>query len=166
MKTLKPGGRAAIVIKNTFLSNTDNAAIALRKELLQNHNLHTVLDCPAKTFLGAGVKTVVLFFTKGEPTQKIWYYQLDPGRSLGKTNPLNDNDLKEFLDLQKGFVDTEKSWSINVADIDQASFDLQVKNINKVEESKLRKPDEIISEIIFLDKESERILAGIGALIK
>ena len=82
MKVLKPGGRAAIVIKNTFLSNTDNASVALRKELLENHNLHTVLDCPGKTFLGAGVKTVVLFFTKGEPTQKIWYYQLDPGRSL------------------------------------------------------------------------------------
>ncbi len=71
IKSLKAGGRAAIVIKNTFLSNADNAAIALRKELLENCNLHTVLDCPAKTFLGAGVKTVVLFFTKGEPTQKI-----------------------------------------------------------------------------------------------
>ena len=56
IKSLKAGGRAAIVIKNTFLSNTDNAAIALRKELLENCNLHTVLDCPAKTFLGAGVK--------------------------------------------------------------------------------------------------------------
>ena len=96
IKSLKPGGRAAVVIKNTFLSNTDNAAIALRKELLENCNLHTVLDCPAKTFLGAGVKTVVLFFVKGEATQNTWFYQLDPGRSLGKTNPLNDNDLKEF----------------------------------------------------------------------
>jgi len=67
IKMLKPGGRAAIVIKNTFLSNTDNAAIKLRKELLENCNLHTVLDCPGGTFLGAGVKTVVLFFTKGEP---------------------------------------------------------------------------------------------------
>ncbi len=101
MKSLKPGGRAAIVIKNTFLSNTDNAAVALRKELLETCNLHTVLDCPAKTFLGAGVKTVVLFFTKGEPTQKTWFYQLDPGRSLGKTNPLNDDDLKEFVELKK-----------------------------------------------------------------
>src|SRR5690606_20124117 len=54
IKTLKPGGRAAIVIKNTFLTNSDNAAVALRKELLEFCNLHTVLDCPAKTFLGAG----------------------------------------------------------------------------------------------------------------
>ena len=48
-------------------------------------------------FQGAGVKTVVLFFDKGAPTRKIWYYQLDPGRSLGKTSPLNDADLAEFV---------------------------------------------------------------------
>ena len=165
IKTLKPGGRAAIVIKNTFLSNTDNAAIALRKELLQNHNLHTVLDCPAKTFLGAGVKTVVLFFTKGEPTQKVWYYQLDPGRSLGKTNPLNDNDLKEFVELQKGFKDSDKSWSLNVADLDQATWDLSVKNPNAKEDVALREPKDIIAEIIALDKESEAILAKVQELV-
>lgn len=165
MKMLKPGGRAAVVIKNTFLSNTDNAAIALRMELLQNHNLHTVLDCPAKTFLGAGVKTVVLFFTKGEPTQKVWYYQLDPGRSLGKTNPLNDNDLQEFLELQKEFDDSEKSWSLNVADLDQTTWDLSVKNPNAKEEAELREPKEIIAEIIELDRESEAILAKIQELV-
>ena len=163
MKVLKPGGRAAVVIKNTFLSNSD--AMPLRKELLQNHNLHTVLDCPAKTFLGAGVKTVVLFFTKGEPTQKIWYYQLDPGRSLGKTNPLNDKDLAEFVDLQQGFKDSEKSWSLNVAEIDQDTWDLSVKNPNAKQEAELREPKEIIAEIIALDKESEAILAKVRELI-
>lgn len=166
IKSLKPGGRAAVVIKNTFLSNTDNnAPIALRKELLENCNLHTVLDCPAKTFLGAGVKTVVLFFTKGEPTQNIWYYQLDPGRSLGKTNPLNDNDLQEFVSLQKGFEESEKSWSLAVTDIDQATYDLSVKNPNAEEEAPLREPNAIIEEIIALDKESEAILAKIQELV-
>lgn len=165
MKMLKPGGRAAVVIKNTFLSNTDNAAVALRKELLENHNLHTVLDCPAKTFLGAGVKTVVLFFTKGEPTQKVWSYQLDPGRSLGKTNPLNDNDLKEFVELQSSFSDSDKSWSLDVATIDQATWDLSVKNPNGGDEVALRDPSEIIAEIIALDKESEAILESIQELL-
>lgn len=165
MKTLKPGGRAAVVIKNTFLSNTDNAAIALRKELLENHNLHTILDCPAKTFLGAGVKTVVLFFTKGEPTQKVWYYQLDPGRSLGKTNPLNDNDLEEFITLQKGFEASDKSWSLKVTDLKQTTWDLSVKNPNGKEEAELRDPKDIIAEIIALDKESEAILAKIQELV-
>ncbi|WP_350607998.1 N-6 DNA methylase [Pseudoalteromonas sp. MER144-MNA-CIBAN-0113] len=165
IKMLKPGGRAAIVIKNTFLSNTDNAAIALRKELLENCNLHTVLDCPAKTFLGAGVKTVVLFFTKGEPTQKTWFYQLDPGRSLGKTNPLNDNDLKEFVELQKGFEDSAKSWSLATTELDDATWDLSAKNPNQAEEAPLREPQAIIEEIIALDKESEAILGKIQELL-
>ena len=165
IKTLKPGGRAAIVIKNTFLSNTDNAAIALRKELLENCNLHSVLDCPPKTFLGAGVKTVVLFFTKGEPTQQTWYYQLDPGRSLGKTNPLNDNDLKEFVALQKGFKESTKSWTVKIADLDPGSRDLSVKNPNAEEDAPLREPKAIIEEIIALDKESEVILGNIQGLL-
>jgi type I restriction enzyme M protein len=84
IKHLKAGGRAAIVIKNTFLSNSDGAARALRQELLESCNLHTVLDCPGGTFQGAGVKTVVLFFEKGAPTRKVWYYQLDPGRNWGR----------------------------------------------------------------------------------
>lgn len=165
MKILKPGGRAAIVIKNTFLSNTDNASVALRKELLENFNLHTVLDCPAKTFLGAGVKTVVLFFTKGEPTQKVWYYQLDPGRSLGKTNPLNDKDLAEFVELQKTFAESEKSWSIDVTNIDQSTWDLSVKNANAPEAAALREPEEIIAEMIALDTESAAILESIQEML-
>ena len=165
IKSLKAGGRAAIVIKNTFLSNTDNAAIALRKELLENCNLHTVLDCPGKTFLGAGVKTIVLFFTKGELTQKVWYYQLDPGRSLGKTNPLNDEDLKEFVALQKKFSDSEKSWSIKVSDIDKTTWDLSVKNPNGLEQEALMSPKQIIKEILLLDDESAKIIKKIEDLI-
>jgi type I restriction-modification system DNA methylase subunit len=111
IKSLKAGGRGGVVIKNTFLSNTDNASVSLRKLLLESCNLHTILDCPGGTFQGAGVKTVVLFFEKGAPTRKVWYYQLDPGRSLGKTNPLNDDDLAEFVKLQKTSADSPKSWS-------------------------------------------------------
>ena len=113
IKMLKAGGRGGIVIKNTFLSNTDNASVSLRKLLLESCNLHTVLDCPGGTFQGAGVKTVVLFFEKGAPTRKVWFYQLDPGRNLGKTNPLNDDDLAEFVKLQKTFADSRKSWSVD-----------------------------------------------------
>jgi len=107
----------------------------------------------------------VLFFTKGEPTQKIWYYQLDPGRSLGKTNPLNDKDLEEFLKLQKGFEDSDSSWSLDVADIDTSTCDLSVKNPNAKDEAELRDPKDIIADIIALDKESESILAKIRELV-
>jgi type I restriction enzyme M protein len=114
IKILKAGGKAGVVIKNTFLSNTDNATVAIRKTLLESCNLHTVLDLPGGTFTGAGVKTVVLFFEKGKPTQKTWFYSLNLDRNLGKTNPLNVNDLAEFVELQKTFADSENSWSIDV----------------------------------------------------
>jgi type I restriction enzyme M protein len=165
IKSLKAGGRAAIVIKNTFLSNGDNAAVALRKELLENCNLFTVLDMPGGTFQGAGVKTVVLFFEKGAPTRKIWFYKLDPGRNMGKTNPLNDDDLKEFVALQAKAKDSENSWTVNAKSIDQTTFNLSVKNPNKAEEAALRDPKDIIAEMVALDAESAEILAGIGRML-
>jgi len=147
------------------LSNTDNATVAIRKTLLESCNLHTVLDLPGGTFTGAGVKTVVLFFEKGKPTQNIWYYQLNLDRNLGKTNPLNENDLAEFVALQKTFADSENSWTINVKDIDQNTFDLSVKNPNKKEETALRQPQAILEEIKTLDEESAEILNAISELI-
>ena len=168
IKSLKTGGRAAIVIKNTVLSNTDNASVALRKLLLEGSNLHTILDLPGGTFTGAGVKTVVLFFQKGEPTKNIWYYQLNPGRNMGKTNPLNDKDMEDFVTLsavegQK--PETEQSWNVNVADIDETTFDLSVKNPNTPEEAALRSPEEILDEMVYLDKETKSILNSIKELI-
>lgn len=165
IKILKAGGRAGIVIKNTFLSNTDNATVAIRKTLLENCNLYTVLDLPGGTFTGAGVKTVVLFFEKGKPTKKVWFYQLNLDRNLGKTNPLNENDLAEFIKLQKTFADGENSWTVNVKDIDQSTFDLSVKNPNKKEEAALRSPKAILDEMKALDEESAEILNSILELI-
>jgi len=116
-------------------------------------------------FIGAGVKTVVLFFEKGTPTQKIWYYQLAPGRNMGKTNALNDGDLQHFVELQATVAETEKSWLVDIADVGREMFDLSVKNPNKAEESPLREPLEIMDEIAALDAESAEILAGIGGML-
>jgi type I restriction enzyme M protein len=165
MKILRAGGSAGIVIKNTFLSNTDNASVAIRKELLENFNLHTILDCPAGTFQGAGVKTVVLFFKKGEATKKIWYYQLKPGRNMGKTNPLNDKDLEEFIELQKKFKDSDLSWSIDTSKVNQKTWDLSVRNPNGNDEVIHRSPAEIIAEIELLDAENQTILNRIKELL-
>jgi type I restriction enzyme M protein len=165
IKILKAGGKAGVVIKNTFLSNTDNASVSLRKLLLENCNLHTVLDLPGGTFTGAGVKTVVLFFDKGTPTKKVWFYQLNLDRNLGKTNALNEKDLEDFVTLQKTKADSENSWTINVKDIDQTTFDLSAKNPNKKEETALRQPTEILEEMKALDEESADILNSILELL-
>ncbi len=165
IKILKAGGKAGIVIKNTFLSNSDNASVSLRKLLLESCNLHTILDLPGGTFTGAGVKTVVLFFDKGTPTRKIWYYQLNLERNLGKTNPLNENDLAEFVKLQATKTDSENSWTVKIGDIDTTTYDLSVKNPNKKEEAVLREPEEILEEMKALDEETTDILNSIMEMI-
>lgn len=165
IRKLRAGGRGAVVIKNTFLSNTDGASVALRKELLESCNLHTVLDCPSGTFQGAGVKTVVLFFEKGAKTRSTWYYQLDPGRSLGKTNPLNDDDLAEFVALQSGREDSPTSWTVDVAGLDLATWDLSVRNPNAPEAAPLRAPEEIIDAMLARDTETAQILEDIRGML-
>jgi type I restriction enzyme M protein len=165
MKKLKTGGRAAIVIKNTFLSNSDTASIDLRKELLSKFNLDTILDLPGGVFQGAGVKTVVLFFRKGEPTRDIWYYQLNLERNIGKGTPLSETDMAEFLALRETKSASGNSWNISINDIDTETFDLSVKNPNKKEETALRQPQEILEEMKALDKESADIISSILELI-
>ena len=165
IKSLRAGGRAAIVIKNTFLSNTDNASTSIRKLLLESCTLHTVLDMPGGTFQGAGVKTVVLFFEKGAPTRKVWFYQLNPGRNMGKTNPLNDDDLAEFVALQATYADSPKSWRLDATGINADTYDLSAKNPNGGEAVTLRTPQEILDEIAALDVESAEVLATIRELV-
>ncbi|RQW09597.1 SAM-dependent DNA methyltransferase [candidate division KSB1 bacterium] len=165
IKKLRAGGRASIIIKNTFLSNTDNASVSLRKELLRSCTLQAVLDLPGGVFAGAGVKTVVLFFEKGAPTKRVWYYQLNLDRNLGKTNPLTEEDLAEFLQLQKTKADSANSWSLDIADINADTFDLSVKNPNKNNETVLRDPAVILEEISALDKESAEILRTIRGIL-
>ena len=107
----------------------------------------------------------MLFFEKGAPTRKVWFYQLDPGRNMGKTNPLNDADLAEFIKLQKTFADTPKSWTVDAKSIDQTTFDLSVKNPNGGEVVMHRSPQEIMDEIAALDAESAEVLVKIKELL-
>ncbi|MEI7897878.1 MAG: N-6 DNA methylase, partial [bacterium] len=141
------------------------ASVSLRKLLLDSCNLHTVLDLPGGTFTGAGVKTVVLFFEKGAPTRKVWFYQLNLDRNLGKTNPLNENDLAEFVSLQKIKADSLNSWSVDVTSVDANTYDLSAKNPNKKEEAALRDPKAILDEMLALDQESAEILNKIRGLV-
>ena len=165
IKKLKVGGRCGVVIKNTFLSNTDNASIALRKQLLEECDLFAVLDLPSGTFLGTGVKTVVLFFEKGKPTENIWFYQLDVGRNMGKTNPLNEKDLTEFVETAKTKKINNNSWLVNLETISKDTWDLSVNNPNKIEEIDNRTPQEIIKEIEELDAQASKTLHAIKELL-
>ena len=162
IKMLKLNGRAGIVIKNTFLSNGD--AASLRRKLLEECNVHTILDLPSGVFTGAGVKTVVVFFTKGEPTKKIWYYQLNPGRNLGKTNPLNANDMAEFIELYKTKAESENSWTLDISTLGD-DCDLSVKNPNKKEVVDERTTEDILNTIAELNENSASLINEIRELL-
>ncbi len=162
IKMLKLNGRAGIVIKNTFLSNGDAAAV--RRKLLEECNVHTILDLPSGVFQGAGVKTVVLFFTKGTPTEKIWYYQLNLPRTLGKTNPLSEEDLADFVTLQQTKAISENSWLLDVATLGE-DCDLSVKNPNKPEIIDDRTPTQILDTIATLNADSAKLINQIREML-
>jgi type I restriction enzyme M protein len=166
IKILKAQGRAGVVIKNTMLSNIDNASVSLRRHLLETCNLHTILDLPSGAFQGTGSRTVVLFFDKGAPTKKIWYYQLNVGRSMGKTNPLNDADLADFVKLQKTKKDSHNSWTVDIGDIDINTYDLAVRNPNAAGPVELGTPQDILKEIKTLDARATALLAELSEMLK
>ena len=165
IKILRKGGSCGVVIKNTFLSNGDNASVALRKQLLEECNLHSILELPQGAFTGTGVKTVVLFFDKGTATQNVWYYQLNLGRNLGKTNALNEKDLEGFKALQKTKADSDNSWTVSIDDIDKETWDLSPTNPNVEDTSGKRTPSEILAEIEALDNEAAEAMAAIKELL-
>jgi type I restriction enzyme M protein len=165
IKILKVGGRCGVVIKNTFLSNTDNASVALRKQLLEECNLFAVLDLPSGAFLGTGVKTVVLFFEKGNSTERVWFYQLNLARNMGKTNPLNERDLLEFVEMSKKQTLSDNSWLVDIDSVNKETWDLTVNNPNREEETDERAPLEIIAEIEELDRQASEALQAIKELL-
>ena len=165
IKILRVGGRCGVVIKNTFLSNTDNASVALRKQLLEECDLQAVLELPGGAFTGTGVKTVVLFFEKGRATERVWYYSLNLARNLGKTNSLNERDLEEFVTLSATQADSVNSWCVNVKDIDKSTWDLTTTNPNRKDNTDIRTPEEILAEIEELDLEAAQAIAAIKELL-
>ena len=123
------------------------------------------MDLPQGSFIGTGVKTVVLFFEKGVPTDKVWYYQLDVGRSMGKTNSLNERDLADFVETAKTKQLSDNSWLVDIGSVNTETWDLTVRNPNTVEEIDNRTPQEIIAEIEQLDIQAAQALLKIKELL-
>ena len=107
----------------------------------------------------------MLFFEKGKPTKKVWYYQLNVGRSLGKTNSLNDSDLSDFIELAKTKEISKNSWLVDIGLVNNENWDLTVSNPNTIEEVDNRTPQEIITEIEKLDLQAAESLRKIRELL-
>jgi len=170
MKKLKTGGRCAIVQPEGVLFRTSGAYLRVKKELLENYNLHTIISLPQGVFAnvspkgGTGPKTNLLFFEKGKPTKEIWYYEVNPPpgmKNYTKTRPIRDEDLEDcFKKWQKREI-SENSWIVKVEEIIKQDYDLSAKNPNKMKVKSYRNPRELIESVLKQEEEIEKILNSI-----
>ena len=164
IKILKANGTAAIIIKSSFFSNDDSASVSLRKLLLEICNLHSVLLLPGGVFQ-SGLETAVLFFKKGSSTEKIWFYQLNLNRNLGKRFPLSHNDLSDFLAAQHTQAVGLNSWFVQVSDLNSDTLDMTPRNPSRPQRIIDDNPKFIIDALILKEKENIDILEELKELL-
>lgn len=173
MRKLKVKGRCGIVLPEGVLFRTGGAYKQVKKEFLENCNLHTIISLPSGVFAcvspkgGSGPKTNLLFFEKGIPTKEIWYYELTPpnGKNYTRNNPIKDEDLEDaYKKWQKREI-SENSWTITVEDIIKLDYDLSAKNPNRIKGVVYRKPEELVKSVLEKEKEIEGILIKIKKIL-
>ncbi|MBJ9738757.1 N-6 DNA methylase [Acinetobacter oleivorans] len=157
MKTLKIGGKAAIVVPEGVLFQTNNAFKQVKQELLENFNLHTILSLPAGVFLPySGVKTNVLFFERSGGTSDIWYYECEPEQKLTKNKPITDDHLKEFIEFYTSRKTTDRSWTVLARKLSE-DYDLSAKNPAKQKDAEHLAPSDILKQI----RTKEKLVSGL-----
>jgi len=167
MKKLSKGGKAGIVIPEGVLFQNNNAFTAVKQDLLQNFNLHTILSLPAGVFLPySGVKTNVVFFERKGGTQDVWYYEINLDKKLTKKSPIQYEQLEEFVDLYKKRTTTPNSWTVSVEEIKKRNYDISAKNPAKQIVALHQAPNEIIADIQSNDKSINKLLTEINQLIE
>ena len=174
MRKLKAKGRCGIVQPEGVLFRTGGAYKQVKKELLENNNLHTVISLPSGVFAcvspkgGSGPKTNLLFFGKGIPTKEIWYYELTPpnGKNYTRNNPIKDEDLEDtYKKWQKREI-SKNSWIVKVEDIIKRDYDLSAKNPNKIKLTTYKSPDKIVEGVLKSEKEIANIIKEVKRTLK
>lgn len=159
--SLKPDGRCGIVLDEGVLFRTNETAfVQTKRKLLEECDLECVLSLPAGLFAaaGAGVKTNVLFFTKGRQTERVWYYDLSDVK-VTKKQPLTRDHMEEFFRLLPERAESERSWSVTQEELERRGFDLKAVNPNAKAETDARTPDEILNLIEEKGREVAEALA-------
>lgn len=188
MKMLKLEGRAAIVVPEGVLFQTNNAFTKVKQTLLENYNVHTIVSLPSGVFLPySGVKTNILYFDRKGATNNIWYYEVNPPYKLTKNKPIAYEHLAEFIDLfhnpeKRNHTNTkvhvtssassraqsrdersQNDWTINIADI--KDYDLSAKNPHKIVEVVHQSPKALLTSIKQNDAKIAQLLTQIESLI-
>jgi type I restriction enzyme M protein len=165
IKTLKTGGKAAIVIPEGVLFQTNSAFKQVKQELLENFNLHTILSLPAGVFLPySGVKTNVLFFERSGGTSDVWYYECEPEQKLTKNKPITDAHLAEFVELYTSRETTEHSWTVPASKLAE-DYDLSAKNPAKQKDTVHLAPNDILKQIRIKEQQVAGLLDEIEQLL-
>jgi type I restriction enzyme M protein len=164
--SLKPGGRCGIVLDEGVLFRTNETAfVQTKRKLLDDCDLWCILSLPPGAFInaGAGVKTNLLFFTKGGPTQRIWYYDLSEIK-VGKKSPLTLAHFEDFISRLPNRDDSERSWTVERPALEQKSYDLKAVNPNAKAEQDTRTPEEILDLIESKQKEIADAIAHLRVI--
>jgi len=171
IKLLKDQGRAAVVLPDGFLFG-EGMKTRLKQALLDECNLHTIVRLPNGVFNPyTGIKTNLLFFTKGKPTEHVWYYEHpypDGAKNYNKTKPMRfeefETEINWWGNEADGFatrVQTEQAWKVSVADIIARNYNLDIKNPH-VGEQINHDPDELLR----LYQEQQKGIADIRSQLK
>jgi type I restriction enzyme M protein len=161
--SLKPGGRCGIVLdEGVLFRNNETAFVQTKKKLLDDCDLWCIASLPGGVFnaAGAGVKTNLLFFTKGGPTESVWYYDLSDIK-VGKKKPFTVDKFEDFFRVLPDRADSDRSWTVTRAEIEARNFDLKAVNPNaKVEEDR-RTPAELLDIVEAKQKEIADVIAAL-----
>ena len=165
--SLKPGGRAGIVVDEGLLFRTnENAFVQTKRKLLDECDLWCVVSLPSGVFTraGAGVKTNLLFFTKGRSTGSTWYYDLS-GIKVTKRRPLTISHFDGFFEQLEARGDSAQSWSVSRSEIEGKNYDLKAVNPNRSAPVDTRTPQELITTIEAKGREVDEALASLKKLL-
>jgi type I restriction enzyme M protein len=165
--SLKPGGRCGIVLDEGVLFRTNETAfVQTKRKLLDECDLWCILSLPPGTFVnaGAGVKANLLFFTKGRPTELIWYYDLSQVK-VGKKSPLTLARFEEFFGLLPARADSERSWTVERKEIEARGYDLKAVNPNARRDEDLRTPEELLDLIEAKGREVSEAIASLRTML-
>ncbi len=164
--SVKPGGRCGIVLdEGVLFRNNENAFVQTKRKLLDDCDLWCIVSLPGGAFVnaGAGVKTNLLFFTKGKPTEKIWYYDLSDIK-VGKKTPLTVDKFEDFFKLLPSRGDSDRSWTVAREEINKKNYDLKAVNPNAKSNEDTRTPEELLDFIEAKGREVTEALAALRAL--
>ena len=164
-KHLKSEWKSAIIIPEWVLFNTNNAFQDIKKMMLEDFNIHSIISLPTGVFLPySWVKTNIIFFDRQWATKDIWYYEINLDRKLTKNKPISYDEIKHIPELMKKRKISDNSWIVKVEDI--KDFDISAKNPNNKNEEIIRTPNEIFEELTDNDKQISTLLSELKDILK